>query len=120
MAEKIDDLIAKIAAQYEKEAAQYEQINRRIEADIAQLWDGVPSASELQDRMYNQARPIYHDYMNLIQTAHSSTEADAACGMVLGATDILYKLGVMDRDAYERVGKRAITMVLTRYAELRK
>lgn len=113
MAEKIDDLIAKMATQDE-------QINRRIEADIEQLWDGVPSASELQDRMYDLARPIYHDYLKLIQTAPSSTEADAACGMVLGATDILYKLGIMDRDAYERVGKRAITMVLTRQEELSK
>lgn len=116
MAEKIDDLMAKMAI----DTAQYEQITRRIEADIAQLWDGVPSASELQERLYNQARPIYHDYMNLIQTAPSSTEADAACGMVLGATDILYKLGVMDRDACERVGKRAIAMVLTRQLELSK
>lgn len=127
MAEKIDDLIAKIAAQYEKDtaqyerdAAQYEQINRRIEADIAQLWDGIPSAAELQDRMYDLTRPIYHDFLHLIQGAPSSTEAEIAYGMALGATCILYMLGIMDMDSYERVMKRAIIMLLTRQEELSK
>lgn len=70
MADKIEDLIAKLAAQYEQnraqyeqDAIQYEQINRRIQAAIAQLWAGVPSASELQDRMYDLARPIYYDFL---------------------------------------------------------
>ena len=78
MADKIEDLIAKLAAQYEQnraqyeqDAVQYEQINRRIEAAIAQLWAGVPSASELQDRMYDLARPIYYDFLYLIQSAPS-------------------------------------------------
>ena len=113
MADKIEDLIAKLAAQYEQnraqyeqDAIQYEQINRRIEAAIAQLWAGVPSASELQDRMYDLARPIYYDFLYLIQSAPSSTEAEAAYGMVIGATCILYMLGIMDRDSYERVMKR--------------
>lgn len=127
MADKIEDLIAKLAAQYEQnraqyeqDAIQYEQINRRIEAAIAQLWAGVPSASELQDRMYDLARPIYYDFLYLIQSAPSSTEAEAAYGMVIGATCILYMLGIMDRDFYERVMKRAIIMLLTRQEELSK
>mgnify|MGYP000057969012 FL=1 len=127
MADKIEDLIAKLAAQYEQnraqyeqDAVQYEQINRRIEAAIAQLWAGVPSASELQDRMYDLARPIYYDFLYLIQSAPSSTEAEAAYGMVIGATCILYMLGIMDRDSYERVIKRAIIMLLTRQEELSK
>lgn len=120
MADKIEDLIAKLAAQYEQNRAQYEQINRRIEAAIAQLWAGVPSASELQDRMYDLARPIYYDFLYLIQSAPSSTEAETAYGMVIGATCILYMLGIMDRDSYERVMKRAIIMLLTRQEELSK
>ena len=127
MADKIEDLIAKLAAQYEQnraqyeqDAIQYEQINRRIQAAIAQLWAGVPSASELQDRMYDLARPIYYDFLDLIQSAPSSTEAEAAYGMVIGATCILYMLGIMDRDSYERVMKRAIIMLLTRQEELSK
>lgn len=127
MADKIEDLIAKLAAQYEQnraqyeqDAIQYEQINRRIQAAIAQLWAGVPSASELQDRMYDLARPIYYDFLYLIQSAPSSTEAETAYGMVIGATCILYMLGIMDRDSYERVMKRAIIMLLTRQEELSK
>ena len=127
MADKIEDLIAKLAAQYEQnraqyeqDAVQYEQINRRIEAAIAQLWAGVPAASELQDRMYDLARPNYYDFLYLIQSAPSSTEAEASYGMVIGATCILYMLGIMDRDSYERVMKRAIIMLLTRQEELSK
>lgn len=120
MAEKIDNLIAKMAALYEKDAAQYEQISCCIEADFAQLWDGVPSASELQDRMYDLTRPIYHDFLHLIQGASSSTEAEIAYGMVLGATCILYMLGIMDMDSYESAMKRAIIMLVTRQEELSK
>ena len=101
-------------------ADKHEQITRLIEADIAQLWDGGPSASELQDRMYDLARPICYDFLHSIQGAPSSTEADIAYGMMIGATDILYKLCVMDRDAFDRVVKQAFRMVLTRQAELSK
>ncbi len=105
LVKELDDLMA-------DNARLVDQYADRIETNAERLWDGVPDAESVQMRMLEYMRPVYHEYLGKIKTVQTCTDADVMYGMLTGSIEMLYRLGIMDRDAYLRVGDRAFKLIV--------
>lgn len=107
-----DELVKELDAMMADHAQLVDQYADRIETSAERIWDGVPDAESVQMRMLECVRPTYHDFLSRIKTAQTYTDADVMYGALIGSIEMLYRLGIMDRDAYMRVGDRAFRLIV--------